>query len=299
MTFNTSLLQYCIDISEYKNFSKVAQLHYITPQALSQQVKNLEESLGVRLFVRTNRSVSVTAAGEEFIKEARLALQHVEQAVKNAKACREDAAMRLSIGYNGPTSRENVLRQLKKYQRTFPDTDIRICSSSFDDIVQRFRAKEEFDIIAVGDFSSFDPAVYDCKRFESGVICAVFGREHPLAGRSIVTRDELLREQFIGLDIKVDSNGQPGTGKRKDRIRRILGDLPRRVKYLENTESVNIMVAAGNGYTLLNSNLERGFDERIYSFVPIEGVIETHPNWFVWKKSITNPALRAFLSLLD
>jgi LysR family transcriptional regulator, hca operon transcriptional activator len=64
-------LRYFVAVAEELHFSRAAEHLHISPPSLTEQIKNLEEQLGTRLFVRTKRNVALTDAGESFLVEAR------------------------------------------------------------------------------------------------------------------------------------------------------------------------------------------------------------------------------------
>lgn len=56
-------------VAEHRSFTKAAEENYISASAVQQQINNLEANLGVKLFERTHRSLSLTAAGELLFAE--------------------------------------------------------------------------------------------------------------------------------------------------------------------------------------------------------------------------------------
>ena len=70
------------EVARHRSFVEAASYLHLTPSALSESVKSLEASLGVRLFDRTTRSVQPTAAGHEFIQIVRGALGQLDRAVE-------------------------------------------------------------------------------------------------------------------------------------------------------------------------------------------------------------------------
>ena len=86
-------LEYFICAAELLNFTKAAEKFYISQTAISQQIKSLEESLNVQLFVRSNRKVMLTPAGKVFFEKAKIVVNEINDAV--------DAAGKANSGYNG------------------------------------------------------------------------------------------------------------------------------------------------------------------------------------------------------
>jgi DNA-binding transcriptional LysR family regulator len=73
-------LRYFVAVAEERGFRRAAQRLHVSQPAVSQQVRKLEEDLGVQLIERTPRRVALTPAGEAFLVEARRILQQVDHA---------------------------------------------------------------------------------------------------------------------------------------------------------------------------------------------------------------------------
>ena len=72
---NTVQLECFITVAEYLNFSKASRALKITQPAVSHQIQTLEEELGVKLFSRTSKSVTLTREGSLFLPDAQLILK--------------------------------------------------------------------------------------------------------------------------------------------------------------------------------------------------------------------------------
>ena len=83
--------------AELGSLRKAAVAQGITPQAASQALAQLERQLGVRLFHRTTRVMSLTEEGQQFLEEARPALLSLQRAMDGATRAREEIAGPLRI----------------------------------------------------------------------------------------------------------------------------------------------------------------------------------------------------------
>jgi LysR family hydrogen peroxide-inducible transcriptional activator len=91
-------LEYAVAVADELHFGRAARRSAITQPALSAQIKELEDLLGVRLFERGRRGVLVTAVGEEVIARARQALRALDDVVDAARSAREPLSGRLRLG---------------------------------------------------------------------------------------------------------------------------------------------------------------------------------------------------------
>src|SRR5919202_503074 len=93
-------LRYFIAVAEELHFSRAAERLQIAQPPLSQQIRALEEELGVQLFERTKRRVQLTEAGQVFLEETRQVLTQLEQAVRAAQRASRGEIGRLGVGVN-------------------------------------------------------------------------------------------------------------------------------------------------------------------------------------------------------
>ena len=106
-------LRYFVAVAEELHFRRAAERLHVAQPAVSEQVRKLEQELGVRLFDRTQRSVSLTTAGLALLEEARHVLRHAEVAQQAARNARDHATMRLRIGYLSDSLPASVPRALR------------------------------------------------------------------------------------------------------------------------------------------------------------------------------------------
>ncbi|ELP64703.1 LysR family transcriptional regulator [Streptomyces turgidiscabies] len=94
-------LRLFVVLSEELHFRRAAALLFITQSALSQQIRDLEQRLGVRLFDRTSRAVALTVAGRALLPEARAAVDAVARVRRTADAQARQLSGRLVVGTIG------------------------------------------------------------------------------------------------------------------------------------------------------------------------------------------------------
>ena len=92
-------LRYFVAVAEELNFTKAADKMCTVQPSLSQQIKDLEDEVGVKLLLRSNRKVELTAEGEAFLEEALLSLEHARRAITAARNVSKKKQQRLNIGF--------------------------------------------------------------------------------------------------------------------------------------------------------------------------------------------------------
>jgi DNA-binding transcriptional LysR family regulator len=113
-------LRYFVAVAEELHFRRAAERLYVAQPAVSEQVRKLEQELGVRLFDRTQRRVSLTTAGAALLEEARGVLRQADVAMAAARSARDYATMRLRIGYIPDSVPSALPRALRHLSATAP-----------------------------------------------------------------------------------------------------------------------------------------------------------------------------------
>lgn len=120
-------LRYFLCVAEEMHFGRAALRLGISQPPLSQQIRSLEEELGVRLFDRTSRRVSLTEAGRLFAPEARATIAQAERAAQTARLAQMGQIGHLSLGFtaSGPFV-PRLARALYQFRQSFPNVTLNL-----------------------------------------------------------------------------------------------------------------------------------------------------------------------------
>ena len=132
-------LRYAVAIADTLHFGQAAERLRISQPPLSQQIKQLEDELGVRLFHRTNRQVRVTEAGKMFIEEARLILAQAEHAGRVGSRVGAGERGQLIIGVAGPADAQIFVDALRLFGKRHPEVRVVARNMSTADQIQAIR----------------------------------------------------------------------------------------------------------------------------------------------------------------
>lgn len=117
-------LRYFIAVAEELNFTRAADRLHIAQPPLSQQIRHLEEELGVTLLHRTKRHVELSEAGQVFLDHARKILRSTEVAAVQARRAQRGEIGRLSVGFFEHMSYTLLPPIFRAYRERFPDVDV-------------------------------------------------------------------------------------------------------------------------------------------------------------------------------
>lgn len=142
-------LRYFTAVAAHGTFRRAAAILHLTQPALSRQVRDLEEELGVKLLQRGENSTTLTDAGELFYEEAREVLARAALAVERVRGGKHTDVLR--VGY-GPTLTAGIMpAALERFQAAAPRVRIELCDLSPREMSE-LAAKRQLDLlIAPGD----------------------------------------------------------------------------------------------------------------------------------------------------
>ena len=295
---NINQLQYFVAAAESHSFTKAAAQHYISQTAITQQIHALEEKLGVILFDRKSRPISLTPAGHAFLHDAKAILERVSLAIDHVQNASIGLAGALRIGYTKGYERSNLSDFLRAFHSKYPNI-LTTCYRCDTDQLASGLLKDDYDVIFTWDSTELvkDKTISHRLIERSPLMVALYG-SHPLAQRSSLNRRELKTESILFMS-------PSGTGES-------IGDsffykLYQRAGYAPNilfrsndVESILMMVAAEQGVSILPYYITKklGNADNLV-FVPLRGEHETMEIIAAWKRENTSPILRHFLDRLD
>jgi DNA-binding transcriptional LysR family regulator len=189
-------LRYFSMVAEELHFTRAARRIGIAQPPLTQQIKSLEEELGVRLFDRAPGKVTLTAAGEIFFSESRAILESVDKAITRTRRYAQGLAGRICVGFTESASfSPAVTGSLNRFRETYPGVELRLeenRSAQLIDALRHGRIDAAFVRLPI---DAGEDIRFDLISNEPMVLAV--NRKHRLASKKSLTLSSLKDEQFI------------------------------------------------------------------------------------------------------
>jgi DNA-binding transcriptional LysR family regulator len=243
MLFDERRIRAFVAVAERLNFTRAAADLGVAQQPLSQQIARFERDLGVRLFERTTRSVTLTAAGSALYRDALDLLARNERAHRNALEASSGAAGQITIGV-GNYAIDTILTDiLRAFRERFPNVTVSLYEHHTVDQLDALRSGE----IDVG-FALLAPDHEDIERevmHEEGWVLARPG-EAGVIGDAPRALAEFRDAAFVAAPRQFS----PGLDDMKTVLFRNAGFRPAIAQYAMQTSTMLALVAAGVGLLL-------------------------------------------------
>ena len=237
-------LRYLVALAEELNFTRAAASEHIAQPALSQQIRRLEEELGVALVERTTRRVSLTEAGELLVVRARRILAELESAHSELEAVRGIDTGHVTIGAMHTMGPVDLSLALATFHERHPQVGLTVREAASEEMAEMLRV-DEIDLAFLSVTERVEAHELGLHQLISEELMVLLAPTHALARRSEVRMAELAHEQFISF-------------RQGARLRELLFAAGRNAHFeprvtLESNESQRIrtLVARGLGVAIL------------------------------------------------
>ena len=291
---NINQLRYFVAVAEQRSFTKAANQYYLSQTAVTQQVRALEDTLGVQLLDRNSRPVSLTPAGAVFLTEAKAILERMNSAVSRARDASTGLVGSVRIGYTKGYERSDLSNKLRAFHRDYPNI-LLTCFRCDTDMLAASLLNGEYDIIFTWDSTNIrQDSQVELRLVERArLVVALYG-SHPFARRTALRRSELKNETILFMT--PSSTGASFGDDHFMQLYQRAGYLPNILLRSNDVESILMMVAAEEGISILPAYCtDKLTNADNLIFVPLLGEEETEDILAVWRKDDPSQALQHFL----
>lgn len=235
-------LRYFVAVCEASNFTKAAVKLRIAQPALSRQVQDLEDEIGVDLLKRSPRGVTITAEGKLFLEEAREVLNRADESVEKVRALARGEYGELHVGYAPSPTVEILPPALAAFQKAFPRVRVLLHDLS-DREVNDGLHNGTLELAVTPGAADSQSGGLEFEVLRNYQVCVVIAPKHRFARLKSISLEKLLAEPLIGFRRKDYPEYYVGL----DRVFGPLGVKPRVAVECDSASSLITEVETGRG----------------------------------------------------
>jgi len=281
---------YFLAVAETLHFRKAAEKLFISQPGLSRQIKQMEEILAVRLFHRSKKKVSLTAAGRYLKEEVEFVVNHLEVTKKQLKSIAEGHFGELRIGFLGSAMQNVVPDLLLRLKERFPK--IKTSLEELSNTAQlNALHKDQLDIGFVR--LARVPDGFRQKEVFTDTFTLVLPKKHPIDIHNFKGIHQLAEEDFI----LFAQNYSPLYFDTVMSICEDAGFSPKVSHKSVHAQTIFRLVENTLGIAIIPTALQHGFQMDV-KFIPLNKIPQRAILSVIWKEDNRNPVLKHCIEVL-
>lgn len=261
MSITLRQLSYFTAVAERESITAAARELYVSQSSISSAISDLERTLGVKLFVRHARGLSVSREGKAILPRARRLLRDVRDLELTAGDLTSAVSGTLNVGCYTTLAPVLIPRIIAQLAEKHPNLDVHFTEGSRSDIVNDF-INGRHDVIVLYDYNFKNdlPAIGETTRLGAFPAYVLLSPDHQLASSDTVSLNELIDEPYISFGLEPAEEYFLS-------IFSALGIQPNRVHSTPNHEVLRGLVARGLGYSLMTQKAGHKFSHEGLPYV--------------------------------
>ena len=156
---NIKQIEYFIDLSTSLSFTKTAQHFYISQTAITKQIHNLEDELGIPLFIRDKKKVEITPEGTLFLTHAKSIMKEIDIAKQVVEAYKRGESGIVRIGFIKNSDDQLIVNLLESIKKAYPSIILEYRAYRRIELIQLFHERELDLIIMMENNALKEPSL--------------------------------------------------------------------------------------------------------------------------------------------
>jgi DNA-binding transcriptional LysR family regulator len=289
--FSFRELECFLAVAEELSFTRAAERLHLAQPPLSRHIRKLEEKLGVELFQRSRRKVSITAGGKAFREEAQDILARIRRAGDAAKRAAAGETQHLHIGFVSAVLSQELVELFCQFRNAHPNTRLNLHDRLPSEQIQEL-TNGDLDIGFIGVAPEKLPRNVIATRWMMERLMAFLPPQHELSGKKSIRLADLADESFVA----ISSEAAPAFSSHLRKICKEEGFHAHIVQEARRAQAVAAMSVTGSGVAILPASLHRLTGNGIP--LRISGNRKAEIEYVVAAKSSANESVEQFLDLV-
>lgn len=181
-------------LAQLKNFSKVAEELYITPSAVSRQIKNMEDKLGVKLCLREREGISLTEEGKILLEHVAKIIALYEKVITEIDHFRHTSLKKIIIGASTTLCEYLLPKIISTFGKKYPEADIYLRVANTNEILKQL-STNAFNLAVVE--AQFDNPSFIVEKVFEDELALIVSNRHLWASKEQINFNEVLSEPII------------------------------------------------------------------------------------------------------
>lgn len=285
-------MKYYIAVVETHSFTRAAEECNISQSAISQQIKELENTLQVQLLKRVGRSFEVTSAGQYFYQRCKKIIQDVDSAIEETQNRAQNLVPKyeLRLGYLVNFGTQEFLQAVAQFSQQYPDVKVTINNGMHEDLFEMLKT-DKIDL-AFSDQRRALSNEYE-NEFLTKTSFQVLLPISQLKDNSQVKSSDLKYMDCILITNSLQREAE------EKYYRDVLG-IQSQFQIAATFDEAQMMVATGQGYTIINGRTKAQIDQNVVHSLPLylgDTLLEQQYYAF-WKKENSGYYIESFADIL-
>jgi DNA-binding transcriptional LysR family regulator len=189
-------LRYLVALAEERHFTRAAAREHVAQPALSQQIRRLEDQVGLPLVERTTRQVTITDAGELLVARARRIFAELDAAEAELLGLKGMESGRVTVGTMHTMGPIDVSLVLAIFHQRHPGVELTVREQSSEELAEMLRA-DELDLAFLSVTERIESHGLGLQQLVSEELVVLLPPGHGLGGRTKLRIADLAGEEFI------------------------------------------------------------------------------------------------------
>ncbi len=270
LPFTLQQLRILKAVATEKNFTKAAELLYLSQPSLSKQIKTLEKNLGINILNRENHKISLTENGTVFLQYAERILALCEESCRAIIDLKNGERGNLTVGASQTIGTYLMPRVLAFFAQTYPQINLNVQVSSTRIIAKNLRNREIDIAVVGGEIPEELKKNLNIEDFVEDEFSLIISKSHPFAEKKQITKKDLYHLNFITLNSNSTIRKFIDTRLTQNQIE--INQL-RIIMQLNSIEGIKTAVSLGLGAAFVSSSaIEKEIELKTIEILKIENI---------------------------
>lgn len=278
-----------IVLADCLNYSKAANILFLTQPVLSRHIHDLEETFGTQLFIRDTHKVQLTQIGKIAANEIAKVIDVYNDSMKNIYQAIDHANDNLHVGFLGLAVKPFITQFIALFDRQHPEIQVSYEDSNLDDLIND-TSNGKLDVAFITHIEPDRFKGMTCQNIMNDPLCAVIPLEHPLAEKETVSLKDLANQPLIVFDKETN----PHTALFHERLFQHLHLKMDPIRKVSNVETGLFYVTLGVGIFIIPKHLQSMTNENmaVREIEDEDAYLTLH---LIWRNDNSKKSVKTFI----